>query len=573
MMLVEPQGAGAVRKWARVVATGVLLAGSATVLVVVALFAFAAAVPGNIDDTFIVLVYARHLLRDGALFWNAGDGPVEGYTSPLDLIVKTVGTALLPEDALQAAFWSSLFLHCLCPLLMLALVLSRLSRGNWLWRWVVALAAGLSVAASRNLAFGSSFLLETPLFAANALGVLWLLGRPRAQLTTAELCAVPLSLGALVWSRPEGLPVALVSLTFFIAHQRRSLSRATLIRLVVAVAVIVLSLVVFRLAYFGEWAPNTYYAKTSSSRWNEIEDGLVYLSAASRSAANVIVLGAAAIGWVLLLFRSAWQPEGRTNYVHAWSLAAVSTAGVIWAGGDNYAGGRFLAVPTCLAIFVLAVGSLCLRPRLRWLGFAPLILLAFLELSAVRASSGFARSQMDAWPTSVDQFECQARAFRRVAAVDPRLAVAQSDCQRFKFFSDSTRVIDLHGLSDRRIAHEPAAGRVVWGRYTNERSVAIGAPIWIWGYAWWSHQATASMPLSRLVGSEELVRRFVGHIPVPRGETAALMVRNYTTASVKACGVYLNFLVRKKHIRAFRRAGIRVGVSHPWARTPGDGAR
>ena len=48
------------------------------VLLVVGLFALALARPENLDDGFIVLVYARHLVAQGGFFWNASDGTRTG---------------------------------------------------------------------------------------------------------------------------------------------------------------------------------------------------------------------------------------------------------------------------------------------------------------------------------------------------------------------------------------------------------------------------------------------------------------------------------------------------------------
>lgn len=550
---------------------GVVLALAMAALVGVALFAFAPAIPGNIDDTFIALVYAKHLLRHGQLFWNAGDGPVEGFTSLLDVVVKAIGIAIKPGDGLQAAFWSSLLLHCACPILMLGVVLRLTQEGRAVWRWLVAFSAALAVAASRNLAYGSSFLLETPLFVASALVVLWIMGRPRIAGTRALLFAVPPALAALFLSRPEGLPIGLTSLAFFLWHQRHSTSRSKLALLTLTVAAAVATLTIWRLAYFGDWAPNTYYAKSSSSRWNEINDGILYVKqnlrptanvvALGASRANVIALGAIAIGWVVLLIRPAWTADGRATYFHAWSIAAVSLLSVVLGGGDCYWGGRFLALPATLGIFLLAVGSLYLRDRLQWLAFAPLALLVMFELADVRASVPFAMQRMKQWPISVRQFECEAKAIRRVGAVGAGIAVMQSDCQRFKFFSDSTPVIDLHGLSDRRIAHLPAPGRVTWGRYSHDIALSVAAPIWVVGYGWWLPKPMSALPLSELIASNALMRQYTGPYSAPGKDTAERIVDLYTTASVRACGMYFNFLVRKEHAATFRRHGISVNGS------------
>jgi hypothetical protein len=184
----------------------------------------------------------------------------------------------------------------------------------------------------------------------------------------------------------------------------------------------------------------------------------------------------------------------------------------------------------------------------------------FFELSTVRASVWTAQYRMTKWPITTKHFSCEARAIQRVASVKPDLPVAQSDCQRFKFFSDSTHVIDLHGLNDHDIAHQPAPGSVTWGRYSAPLALSVAAPVWVWGYAWWSSKPMASIPLSRIVTSKELVRQFAGYFSAPSKEVGERMAREYTTVSARACGAYFNFLVRKEHAAAFRQAGMSVGM-------------
>ncbi len=527
-----------------------------------ALASFAAAVPGNLDDVFIVLVYARHLLSDGQIYWNIEDGPVEGYTSPLDLLVKVLGTAAAPDAPFEAVMWTSLALHCICGMLFFFLVLRLTRDARFRWRYLVALLSGLVVASSGALAYGSSMLLETPLFVLSAIGAICALCSPGKHTSNVRLCTLFLLLVALALARPEGIPVALICLAFFCIDHHRLLPRRKLVLLVGGFCATMLIFFLWRRLYFGYWAPNTYYAKTSSSRWHEIVDGVGYLRASWGSPTGKLILAAAAAG-ILAPFSRSWAiPMLRRCSLFVWTLLLVSTAIVVVAGGDPYQGERFLALPFALATLVLAMASVALRPAWRWVVVVPLAGSLIVQVGDMRGDSKPVGRQVEARSERAGlSFACQEEAMLEMAAVNPDLAVAQSDCQRFKFFSDRTRVIDLHGLNDEAIAHEPTDRPVRWGKYSHEEAVRIGAPIWIWGHRWITSSPLSEIPLERLVSNPDLVRRFTGYGEAPRGESREKMVRDYVPVSLRTCGggSYFNFLVRREYASQFRAAGMEVG--------------
>ena len=195
----------------------------------------------------------------------------------------------------------------------------------------------------------------------------------------------------------------------------------------------------------------------------------------------------------------------------------------------------------------------------------PLVFCCIFQLSDLGTDWKRARRRIKAGPVRAEvAYACEAEAFRKVAAVRPDLAVAQSDCQLYKFFCDRTRVIDLHGLNDTAIAHEPANRPIKWGKYSHSTALRIGAPIWIWGFKWMARRPIAKIPMERLISDRALVRRFAGHREAVTGQAGEKMVRDYVPASLRACGgrAYFNFLVRKEFASQFRAAGIEVGVTN-----------
>ena len=329
-----------------------------------AVASFGVAAPGNLDDAFIVLVYARHLLSEGQIYWNLEDGPVEGYTSPLDLLVKVAGTAAAPNAPLEAAYWMSFVLHCMCGVLFFFLVLRLTRDAHFRWRYLIALLSGLTVASSGAIAYGSSMLLETPLLVLSAGGAIWALFSLKKQTSGVCLCTLFLLLVALALARPEGLLLALVCLAFCCVERGRQLPGRELFLLVGGFCATMLIFFIWRYSYFGYWAANTYYAKTSSSIWHEIVDGGRYVRASWNSPTGKVLLAAVA-GGIPALFSRCWRiPTLRHRVLFVWVLVLVATTVVVVGGGDAFPGERFLALPFALATLLLAMGKHCSAPCL-----------------------------------------------------------------------------------------------------------------------------------------------------------------------------------------------------------------
>jgi hypothetical protein len=127
----------------------------------------------------------------------------------------------------------------------------------------------------------------------------------------------------------------------------------------------------------------------------------------------------------------------------------------------------------------------------------------------------------------------------------PDAVVAQSDFQRFKLFSDHTRVLDLHGLNDRTIAHRAVEGRVRHGKYDAELASHTDADVWIWGYRYFRECPIAEHALGTVLADPGLAEAFSGYPERPGPEARARMEARFTTASVSVCGGFYNFLVRR----------------------------
>jgi arabinofuranosyltransferase len=203
------------------------------------------------DDAFIAFRYASNLAGGRGLVWNpAPFAPVEGYTSflwtvGLAAIWKVTGVA--PPDA---ANWISLGCGLVTLWLVARLVLEMPlpSRHEALRRWLLGLAL-LGTLTNRTFFTWLSSGLETSLF--NLLITWWILSGLRGQAWRVSTAAALLAL-----TRPDGLLFAAVT-PVVVGVERRA--RFPL-RSLAPLGLVVLHLA-WRLHEYGEWVPNTYFAK------------------------------------------------------------------------------------------------------------------------------------------------------------------------------------------------------------------------------------------------------------------------------------------------------------------------
>lgn len=245
------------------------------------LFSFAdLETPDNTDDAFITLVYARHLADSGLFYWNAEDGNIDGFTSFLDVVIKAVAIRLTAMDPIALNWWMNLTWHLSIGLSAFVIGIFLNLGGARLRVLICSLLGGLAVATCPSLATGSNMLLETPFF---VLFGLW-------AVVYIAISRIDTWLKTLFWTlllivtsliRPEGLLLVMGLGVYRVVEDWRSDNR--LKSFIPLTILIVASLVYFswHLWTFGALAPNTYYAKTSASRLNEIIDGLRYVTSTS----------------------------------------------------------------------------------------------------------------------------------------------------------------------------------------------------------------------------------------------------------------------------------------------------
>lgn len=228
------------------------------------------------DDSFISFRYARNLVHGQGLVFNPGGERVEGYTNLLwVLLLAGFGVFGLPMEAIASV------LSIAATLALFAIVVrfawTRLPDGQ---KWIAVIPA-LLLAATRSFAVWATSGLETRLFdfllVAGALRLVHEVEHVHADGSPPRPLA-PWIFGLAALTRPDGLLVGgCAFLTAFI-YQWRCSGRAPW-RTALAwwpMALLVGGHFAFRRAYYGDWLPNTFYAKVGAK--HSLDAGLRYLA-------------------------------------------------------------------------------------------------------------------------------------------------------------------------------------------------------------------------------------------------------------------------------------------------------
>ncbi len=300
-----------------------LLAGLVLLLLHARIYAFLT------DDAYISFRYARNFAEGHGLVFNPGVAErVEGYSNLLWVLVLALLDRLgvAPERAANP-------LSVLCTVALWAVV------ARYAWRrrdvpgamWLGLAVVGLAI--TRSVAVWTTSGLETRCFELWVVaGCLRLADEIEATLeggAPRPWAAVLFGLGAL--TRPDGLLLGAAALAAGAALV--TIRRLNALPRVLAgcgvFAAIVGGMLAFRRIYYGDWVPNTYYAKVGGH--TDVALGLEYLQAFALEYAAWVWLPLAVYGAVRLARSRAWALPVVT-------LAALApyTAYVAVIGGDHF---------------------------------------------------------------------------------------------------------------------------------------------------------------------------------------------------------------------------------------------
>ncbi|MEL7182075.1 MAG: hypothetical protein AAGK57_00365 [Pseudomonadota bacterium] len=311
----------------------------------------------GIDDAAITRSYSDNIAEGAGYVYNVGGERVEGSTALLwALMLVVIYTLPVTPDipilllsgalTVGAVFSMSRFVRYLCdPFegsgdlgVIALLVLLLASPGYFLW----------SVWTMMELALWSATVLWLVLTLAH-----WSEREPAHM--TAPVFGLFLPAAMLPLIRPEGVAVAfgLIALASLLLPRLRRHGAMAL----TTVLLVFVSVTAFRIWYFGQPFPNTFYAKVSSDRLDDLINGTKYAASFLHGAPLAdffIVLWSGAVVWSILLMRQ------RPGIAQSILIGAATTFGflAVYAGlgGDHFALWRFYQPVWPLFVAVAAIG-------------------------------------------------------------------------------------------------------------------------------------------------------------------------------------------------------------------------
>ena len=445
-----------------------------------------------VDDAFISFRYSQHLAHGEGLVFNAGEH-VEGYTNFLWTVIIGVGTFVTRIPPEYLGLWGALLAFVLH--LWMAQRLARLLAGGATLPLVPLLLAvqytfnsfgttGLETGFTSLLVISGLYYLVRLASARDAgyaglLLILAVLSRPDHAVFYAAGAAVV----ARAWLFPGATDEKRNLRGFLLARLRdregrtRTLAYAAPFSLYVAHTA-------FRLLYYGDFFPNTYYAKSASEPW--YEQGVVY-AATFYVASHLWVLLLPVLLWLVAPASS--KAVGRFKLFSLLSIVAFNVY-VMRVGGD-FMFGRFYVtlIPLLLLSAAQAIRELADSPRRSTrLAASALVVMVVGTVGGIRIIApgeilfGIADERtyypvVDFRTVSIPHTSWNVgRLLGELREHGQRPIVATSGVGMLGYYSDLP-VIDLVGLTDYHVAHQklhrrgrPGHEKEATRRYIESRS-------------------------------------------------------------------------------------------------------
>jgi arabinofuranosyltransferase len=430
------------------------------------------------DDAYIVLRYARHLAAGQGLVWNVGER-VEGYSSFLHTVLMAT-PYLLGIDPVATAH--ALGLACFAGALVATFAAARWTFGSE--------GSGLLTVAllGTNYTFGTFATggLETSLHVLLICVGLGLVARGQARgWTTPALLLLSVVTGLLMLTRPDSaVPgVLLIGVALWRLRRGAALGWRSVAALALPAAAMVGAWLAWKVSYYGELLPNTYYVKVASP--TSLYNGARYLYLFGLSY-GLLPLALLAIPLAPRLRR-----DPRDALTVSIGFVILWLAYILRIGGD-FMEFRFLVpiLPSLMLLVVWTILAIPAGPAVR-LGLVALVLLGSLHHALVfdrwpRGQGPESRRDLEGHLIAPDQnWVGIGKALASGVGADRSVMIAVSPAGAIPYYS-RLPAIDMIGLTDAWVARHgdrmgtwPGHQRVAPYHYLAGRGVhlLIGHPV------------------------------------------------------------------------------------------------
>ena len=410
------------------------------------------------DDAMISMRYAKNLANGYGLVWNPGGERVEGYTNPLWVLFMALFHLLpLSESKISLPIQLSGMGFLLINLFCVKKIADLLSKGDRF----ASLTAVFLTAFYYPLVYWSLRGMEVSVLVCIVNSSIWLAlrsvhaGRPSLVLY--------LILGIATLVRPDMIVTVISILMYVLVVDPRNRHGNAVMGLTVLFSFVLLQ-TAFRLTYFGEFLPNTYYLKmTGYPALLRISRGLIVAPKFLCTMIPLVLLAPFIYGFLrrnsqaLLLF---WIFSTQVLY----SIYVGGDAWELWGRSNRYV---VIAVPALFILFGCTLAemrrlfsdseysnAISLSKKGVTLSAIALVLGAQLSFNAI-PSTGELREWLlldRPYMAEADQGSVQtALMLKRITTPDATIAVTSSGV--LPYFSDRT-AIDLLGKNDKKIARQ-----------------------------------------------------------------------------------------------------------------------
>lgn len=433
-----------------------------------------------LDDAYIVYRYVERFVSGRGLTFNDGEY-VEGYTSLMWTLLLSLGTVLTRLDPHVV----SVVMNYLCLVGTAAALPGLLGSLGvpFLWRWTGVSLLATSFLYQRvaylGLEFGLYPLLTVLFFRAlvPALRREWPEGR--WGLSVAGLLG-----GMLFGTRPESLLLFALVPGALAIFERDRLSVRRLAWIAVPWALVIAAIVAWRLAYYGEWVPNSVVAKSAvlasvADVHAQLRKGWDYLSRAYLQNPGL------AFAAVVVVVRFCLAPVRRFASFLLLAPIAVGHAAVLQNGGDWMPYFRFVnaGAPLYIAALLASLASGAARPGRSAVAALSVFIALYVPFNARHFGPAVTPvvSSFDGW---MDLYR-QAGEALRPAWTEGDVLAAES-IGMLGYVAPGIYVHDPLGLTDRTLAHDANAERTLYGRKNWRYSLGLDPAVVLLHH--WPHQ-------------------------------------------------------------------------------------